>query len=133
MPFAARIFRRSADPSSEIDEHSTTICGFPDPESKRFGPDGSHHSGRDRRNLGRHLVGLDVEQRLVRLHGVADLLVPVGHRSFGHGLAELRHNHVHRSSPFYAVRLKARFTSATMRATVGTTASSSWSAEGSGT
>src|SRR5207302_2307437 len=89
--------------------------------------------GRDRRNLGRHLVGLDVEQRLVRLHGVADLLVPVGHRSFGHGLAELRHDHVHRSSPFYAARLKTRFTSATMRATVGTTASSSWSAEGKGT
>src|SRR5258705_6869798 len=32
--------------------------------------------------------------------------------SFGHGLAELRHDHVHRSSPFYAARLKARFTSA---------------------
>src|SRR5882672_113396 len=37
-PFAARILRRSAEPSSEIDEHSTTILGLAEPDSSPFGP-----------------------------------------------------------------------------------------------
>jgi hypothetical protein len=46
------------------------------------------------RNLGVHLVGRDLEDRLVPLDGVADLLEPPGHRPLGDGLAHLRHDDV---------------------------------------
>ena len=47
--------------------------------------------GHGRRDLGVHLVGRDLEDRLVALDGVADLLEPLGDRAFGDGLAHLRH------------------------------------------
>src|SRR5712692_4367644 len=53
------------------------------------------HAACDRRDLGGHLVGLDVEERLVGAHRVADFLVPVGDGALGHRLAQLRHDHVH--------------------------------------
>src|SRR5690242_14641018 len=119
-----RSFRRRLDDR----EHRAHGDGRP-----RLDQDGLQHAVRDGGNFGGDLVGFHVEERLVRLHGVAHFLVPVGHRAFGDRLAELRHDHVHCFSPYYAARPKPRFTSATIRATVGTTASSSWSAEGSGT
>src|SRR5213594_1876717 len=37
-PFVERILRSSAEPSSEIEEHSTTIFGLALPDNKPFGP-----------------------------------------------------------------------------------------------
>ncbi len=52
-------------------------------------------AGRGRRHLHRHLVGLDLEQVVARLHGVAGRLEPLRDLALSHGLAELRHQHVH--------------------------------------
>ena len=55
--------------------------------------------GRGRRHLHRHLVGLDLEQVVAGLHGIAGRLEPFGDLALGHGLAELRHQHVHAAAP----------------------------------
>ena len=52
-------------------------------------------AGGGRRHLHRHLVGLDLEQVVARLHGVAGRLEPLRDLALSHGLAELRHQHVH--------------------------------------
>ena len=52
------------------------------------------HAGGRRRNLGVHLVGRDLEERLVALDRVADLLDPADDRAFGDRLAHLRHHDV---------------------------------------
>ena len=58
-------------------------------------------AGRGRRNLGIHLVGGDLEQRLVALHALAGLLEPLGQRAFDNALAHLGHHYVgHVSSLF---------------------------------
>ena len=54
-------------------------------------------AGAGRRNLHRDLVGLDVEDDFVGGDCVADLLVPIGNGALGDGLAELRHQYVHRA------------------------------------
>ena len=59
---------------------------FPDPD---FG----QHAGGGRRNLGVHLVGGNLEQRLVAIDPVADLLDPANDGAFGNRLAHLRHQH----------------------------------------
>jgi hypothetical protein len=54
-----------------------------------------------RRDLGVHLVGGDLEERLVAFDRFTNLLEPAGDCSFGHGLAELRHEDVsQRANPF---------------------------------
>ena len=50
--------------------------------------------GERRRDLGVHLVGGDLEQRLVERDAVADLLEPPGDGAFGDALTERRHRHV---------------------------------------
>ena len=52
-------------------------------------------AGRRRRDLGVHLVGGDLEDRLVPLHRLADLLDPAGQRALGDGLAHLGHDDVY--------------------------------------
>src|SRR5262249_4854027 len=47
------------------------------------------------RHLHRHLVGLDLEQIVARLHRLPDGLEPRRDLALGHRLAELRHQHVH--------------------------------------
>ena len=51
-------------------------------------------AGGGRRNFGIHLVGRDLEQRLVAIDRVADLLDPADDRAFGDRLAHLRHHDV---------------------------------------
>ena len=51
-------------------------------------------AGERRRDLGVHLVGGDLEQRLVERDGVTDGLEPAGHGALGHALAERGHRHV---------------------------------------
>src|SRR6266850_4060611 len=102
----------------------------------RLDQDRLEHAACNGGNFSRHLVGFDLEKRLVRFDRIADFLVPVGHGAFSDRLAQLRHDHVHffPLRPGHAARRESRprRTSATMRATDGTTASSSWSAAGSG-
>src|SRR3954463_15071516 len=57
--------------------------------------DGRDRTSRDCRHLHRHLVGLDLEQVVARLHGVAGFHKPFRDRALSHGLAELRHQDVH--------------------------------------
>ena len=52
-----------------------------------------------RRDLGVHLVGRDLEQRLVALDAVADVLQPLRDRALGDRLAHLRHDDVGHGSP----------------------------------
>ena len=52
------------------------------------------HAPRRRRNLGVHLVGGDLEDRLVALHLVADLLQPLRQRALGDRFAHLGHDDV---------------------------------------
>ncbi len=78
-------------------------------DDRDHGPDRRHlalrdadfreHAGRRRRHLHRHLVGLDLEQVVAGLDGVARHLEPLGDLALGDGLAELRHQHVHRMRP----------------------------------
>ena len=51
-------------------------------------------AGERRRDLGVHLVGDDLEQRLVLGDGVAGLLEPASDRALSHALAELGHRHL---------------------------------------
>ena len=55
------------------------------------------HAGFGRRHFHRHLVGLDLEQIVAGLHRVAGRLEPLGDLALGDGLAELRHQDVHRT------------------------------------
>src|SRR2546426_1011164 len=55
------------------------------------------HARRGRRNLGVHLVGRDLEQRLVPLHFVTQLLEPLAQGPLGDGLAHLGHDNVNPS------------------------------------
>ena len=55
------------------------------------GDDAGEDAGRGARDLGVDLVGGDLEQRLVGLHGVAFRLEPPGDRAFGDALAQLGH------------------------------------------
>src|SRR5262249_36101980 len=64
------------------------------PPARRHADFGEHAGGR-RRHLHRHLVGLDLEQVVAGLDGVAGRLEPLRDLAFRHGLAELRHQHVH--------------------------------------
>ncbi len=50
------------------------------------------HAGRRRRDLRVHLVGRDLEQRLVAVDAVADLLDPPDDRALGNRLAHLGHH-----------------------------------------
>ena len=59
--------------------------------------DFAEHAGFRRRHFHRHLVGLDLEQIVARLNGVAGRFEPLGDFAFGDGLAELRHEDVHAS------------------------------------
>ena len=52
------------------------------------------HARRGRGNLGVHLVGADLEDRLVALDRVAHLLHPPREGALGDGLAHLRHDHI---------------------------------------
>ena len=45
-------------------------------------------------NFGVHLVGDDLEERLVLGHAVTGLLEPLADRSLGHALAQLGHGHL---------------------------------------
>ena len=54
------------------------------------GGDVAERAGRGGVDLQRHLVGLKLDQRLVRLDGVARLLEPAADRGFADGLAEGR-------------------------------------------
>jgi hypothetical protein len=53
--------------------------------------DFQEHAGDRGRNLGVHLVGTDLQQRLVDGYRVSDLLEPSGDRAFDNALAERRH------------------------------------------
>jgi hypothetical protein len=55
-----------------------------------LGHDLGQHAGRRRVDLERHLVGLQLDQRFVRLHRVAALLEPFAHGRFGYRFAERR-------------------------------------------
>jgi hypothetical protein len=68
--------------------------------------DRRQRAGRDRRHLHRHLVGLDLEQIVARLHGVAGRHEPLRDLALSHGLAELRHQDVH-SLPLRTVVIPA--------------------------
>ena len=59
--------------------------------------DFAEHAGFRRRHFHRHLVGLDLEQIVARLNGVAGRFEPFGDLAFGDRLAELRHEDVHAS------------------------------------
>src|SRR5882672_8086954 len=61
----------------------------------RLDQDRLEHAACNGGNLSRHLVGFDLEKRLVRFDRIADFLVPVGDGAFGNRLAQLRHDHVH--------------------------------------
>src|SRR5207248_2088976 len=54
--------------------------------------------GCNRRDFHRHLVGLDLEQIVARLHGIAGLDEPFRDLALGDGLAELRHQDVHETT-----------------------------------
>ena len=71
---------------------TTAPTGATSPSAARISDE---HAGRDRRHLHRGLVGLDLEQIVARLHGVASRLEPLGDLALGDGFAELRHQHVH--------------------------------------
>ena len=51
-------------------------------------------AGRGRGDLGVDLVGRDLDDRLVRLHGLADLLAPGDDRALGHADSHLRHDDI---------------------------------------
>ena len=65
--------------------------------------DVGENAGRRCRHLHRHLVGLELDQRLIGLDGVARLLEPLADRRLGHGFAQRRHfdldGHRHFSPP----------------------------------
>ncbi len=56
-----------------------------------------HHAGGRRRNLRIDLVGRDLDDRLVGLHGVSNLLEPTRDRSLGDAGPHLGHNHINRA------------------------------------
>jgi hypothetical protein len=47
--------------------------------------------GGRRRDLDRHLVGLELDERLIGLHRIARLFQPFADSGLGHGFAERRH------------------------------------------
>src|SRR5204862_43866 len=51
-----------------------------------------------RRDLGVHLIGRDLEERLVPPHHFAGALQPADQRTLGDALAHLRHDDFHRHS-----------------------------------
>ena len=53
-----------------------------------------HGARGGRRDLGVDLVGRDLDDRLVRLHGLADLLAPGDDRALGHADSHLRHDDI---------------------------------------
>ena len=57
--------------------------------------DFAQNPGFGRRHFHRHFVGLDLEQIIARLHGVAGRFEPLRDFSLGDGLAELRHEDIH--------------------------------------
>src|SRR5205085_3552252 len=57
------------------------------------------HAARGRGHFHRNLVGLDLEQIVARLHGIAGRDEPLRDLALSHGLAELRHQDVHASPP----------------------------------
>ena len=63
--------------------------------------DPDERAGDGRGHLGVDLVGRDLEQRLVGLDLVADLLVPLEHRSLGHRIAHLGHGDLHGGAGFH--------------------------------
>src|SRR6202050_2802805 len=67
-------------------------------------PDFRKHATRRRRHLHRHLVGLDLEQIIARLHRLAGRLEPLGDLSLGNGFADLRHQDVHGGSVAVIIR-----------------------------
>jgi hypothetical protein len=62
-----------------------------------FHLDLGERTGGDRRHLHRNLVGLDLEQVVARLHGIAGRLEPLGDLALGDSFAELRHQYIHAS------------------------------------
>ena len=62
----------------------------PDPHRGAFPLHDLQHAGRGRGDLHRRLVGLELEQRLVRVHGVAVVLEPARDGALAHRLAERR-------------------------------------------
>ena len=54
----------------------------------------AHRAGRGRGHLGVDLVGRDLDDRLVRLDGLADLLAPGHDRALGHADSHLRHDDI---------------------------------------
>ena len=66
-----------------------------------LGGDRAEHAGGRRRDLDRHLVGLELDQRLVDRDRIARLLEPLADRRLGHRFAERGHADVgHASNSF---------------------------------
>ena len=55
----------------------------------------AERAAESRRHFHRCLVGLDLEQVVTRLDGVAGLDEPLDDFAFGDGFAELRHQDIH--------------------------------------
>src|SRR5664279_3802448 len=72
--------------------HGADLGHLADAES-----DLAERAGAGGRHFHRSLVGLDLEQVVARLHGVAGRLKPFHDLALGDGLAELRHQDVHAS------------------------------------
>src|ERR1039458_8893876 len=79
---------------------ATTPAGRTPPHPPPPPPPGNRAGG-GRRDFRIHLIGRNLEQRLVALHTVAALLEPLGQRAFDNALAHLGHHYVgHFSSLF---------------------------------
>ena len=89
QPPQPRRASRRLRPSSPI-VATTLLTGTVSPS---FTEMSSSDAGRRRGDLRVHLVGGDLEQRLVAIDGVADLLDPADDGAFGDRLAHLRHDY----------------------------------------
>ena len=88
-----RLACRHACPIGDDSHHRANRRHF-----ARRNADFGQNARRRRRHFHRHLVGLDLEQIVARLDDLAGRLEPLGDLALGHGLAELRHQHVHECS-----------------------------------
>ena len=86
-------------------------CAFLDLSEQRadgdrlavLGRDVAEHAGGGRRHLDRHLVGLELDQRLVDRDRIARLLEPLADGRLGHGFAERGHADFSHGAIFLAV------------------------------
>src|SRR5206468_3897521 len=101
------ILARSMPPSA-ASRRASGVAVLPPGNRARPHADFREHPRGRRRHLHRHLVCLNLEQIVAGLDAVTRRLEPLRDLAFRNGLAELRHQHVHRAFPRCGALFAAR-------------------------